>query len=320
MSRQEPLVSIITPARNAAAYIHETISTVTRQTYANWEWLVSDDNSTDSTVELLRHAAASDHRIKVLISPNPNGLPARARNCSLAAAGGEYLAFLDADDLWEPTKIERQVAYLRSHPEVDGVACLYDLFGDPARVQNESAMMWRPASPVCTRKEIIEHCPFQTSTLVIRRHCYEAIGGMNEDPQLVMEDYEYFVRLLNRFKIHRILEPLSHYRVQPLEKTYSGHALDDQKNRWIAFDIMKRKGLFTKQEAARRSAFLHYEEAKNNLFIFNKPFRRHLVKAMMTGFPTRKAVVMMALSFLPAPLLRKILKALLKHYNARIAS
>jgi teichuronic acid biosynthesis glycosyltransferase TuaG len=110
----QDLVSIITPAFNAAAYMEVTIASVQSQSYANWEMLVVDDCSSDNTMEIVELASAIDPRVR-LIRQFKNGGPAAARNSALKAAKGRWIAFLDSDDLWLPQKLELQLDFQRSH-------------------------------------------------------------------------------------------------------------------------------------------------------------------------------------------------------------
>lgn len=103
-----PTVSVVMPAFNAAATVRGAVQSVLEQTYRCLELLVVDDASTDSTLAILNEAARSDPRIKVISMPSNSGAAA-ARNVGLRAAHGELIAFLDADDLWQPNKLELQV-------------------------------------------------------------------------------------------------------------------------------------------------------------------------------------------------------------------
>lgn len=108
-----PFVSIITPSWNVERLIGETIESVKAQTFGDWELLIADDCSTDQTPEIISRYAAADPRIK-LIRQVRNGGPALARQAAIDHAQGRYLAFLDSDDLWLPTKLERQLAFAQS--------------------------------------------------------------------------------------------------------------------------------------------------------------------------------------------------------------
>lgn len=103
-------VSVVMPAYNAEATIASAMASVCDQTYEDWELILVDDGSTDRTAELAGSAAASDKRIRLIRQRNQG--VAAARNAAIEAATGRYLAFLDADDLWLPTKLERQVGFM----------------------------------------------------------------------------------------------------------------------------------------------------------------------------------------------------------------
>lgn len=108
--RAADLVSIITPAYRAGAFVEATIRSVQDQSFTNWEMLIADDCSPDNTRSVVGACAAVDPRIRLLALPQ-NGGPARARNAALEAASGRWIAFLDSDDLWLPEKLERQLGF-----------------------------------------------------------------------------------------------------------------------------------------------------------------------------------------------------------------
>lgn len=123
-----PLVSIIMPSYNAERHIAEAIRSVQAQTLSDWELLISDDCSTDSTLEIVSELAKKDARIR-LFELECNGGAAKARNNSLASARGRYVAYLDADDLWYPEKLELQIAFMREHAAVFSCAS-YEVIGE----------------------------------------------------------------------------------------------------------------------------------------------------------------------------------------------
>ena len=108
------LVSILTPTFNAEKFIRATIKSVQEQTYENWEMILVDDASTDNTVSIIEDFAQRDNRIKLFkFSENRgNGF---ARNAALNKATGKYIAYLDADDLWFPSKLEKQIQFLNAN-------------------------------------------------------------------------------------------------------------------------------------------------------------------------------------------------------------
>lgn len=106
------LVSIITPMYNAKRYIEKTIESVQRQTYQNWEMIVMDDLSEDGCTEIVKEYAAVDARIKYFCVSEKSGV-AKTRNAAMQQATGQYLSFLDSDDLWQPDKLERQIVLMQ---------------------------------------------------------------------------------------------------------------------------------------------------------------------------------------------------------------
>jgi glycosyltransferase involved in cell wall biosynthesis len=106
-------VAVIIPVYNGESFIRRALDSVRRQTYAPAEIFVVDDGSMDKTLEILQE----EYGDIVTLMNQSRGGPAKARNAAMRAAGSEFLAYLDADDWWEPEKLERQVATLREHPE-----------------------------------------------------------------------------------------------------------------------------------------------------------------------------------------------------------
>jgi len=107
------LVSIIIPVYNAAVYIGETIESVLAQTYCEWELLLVDDGSGDASCEIMEGYAKQDERIRVMCKENEGA--ARARNTGVEKANGRYVAYLDADDLWAPNKLEKEIMFAKEN-------------------------------------------------------------------------------------------------------------------------------------------------------------------------------------------------------------
>ncbi len=114
MADDNGLVSIITPTYNCGQYIEETILSVQAQTYGNWEMIIVDDCSTDNTEAIVTRYAAIDHRIRYIKNEHNMGA-ALTRNRALREARGRWIAFLDSDDLWAPTKLQEQTTFMIEH-------------------------------------------------------------------------------------------------------------------------------------------------------------------------------------------------------------
>ncbi|WP_372872331.1 glycosyltransferase family 2 protein [Shewanella sp.] len=114
---EPPLISIITATYNSSDFILNTYQSISRQTYSNWEWLVTDDCSDDNTFDLLCDIMSNDSRVRVFRNLSNSGA-AVSRNKSLDNASGSYIAFVDSDDIWLPTKLSEQLAFMQDNNEV----------------------------------------------------------------------------------------------------------------------------------------------------------------------------------------------------------
>ena len=108
------LVSIITPTYNSEKFISATIQSIQNQSYSFWELLIIDDGSTDKTTEIISQFSKTDSRIKTILLEQNQGTGI-ARNTGVTQANGRFIAFLDADDLWRPNKLERQLAFMKNN-------------------------------------------------------------------------------------------------------------------------------------------------------------------------------------------------------------
>lgn len=200
------LVSVIMPAFAAERFLPATLASVRAQTFADWECLVVDDASPDRTAELAAQAAAADPRIKPIRQPTNRGVAA-ARNAALAAATGRYVAFLDADDLWLPAKLERQLAFMRETGA--GLSCTAF-----RRIDESGARVGRliPAPRRMTWQRLLKNTAIATLTAMVDR---EKTGpfAMTEARR---DDMILWLTLLRRGCLALGLnEDLARYRVVP---------------------------------------------------------------------------------------------------------
>ncbi|MEO9513942.1 MAG: glycosyltransferase family 2 protein [Flavobacteriaceae bacterium] len=135
MDNQTPLVSIVTPAYNSEKFILETISSIQNQTYQNWELLITDDASSDNTVNIIKKIASKDKRIKCFVNTTNEGA-AVSRNNGLEMAQGRFIAFLDSDDLWYPEKLEKQLAFMIKN-KTPICFTSYDLINEESKALNK---------------------------------------------------------------------------------------------------------------------------------------------------------------------------------------
>ena len=132
-------VTVVTPVWNSEKYIEKTIRSVQDQTYTNWEMIIVDDCSTDCTVEIIEKIARSDNRIKVL-QQSVNSGAAKARNRSVLEGQGRFIAYLDADDIWKPEKLEKQVKFMKDN-ELGFSCASYEVIDDEGNSLNKYVHM-----------------------------------------------------------------------------------------------------------------------------------------------------------------------------------
>jgi hypothetical protein len=207
-----PVVSIITPAHNSAAYLRESVDSAIAQSFTDFELLIIDDGSTDGTLALARRLADRDERLRVLARPNRGGVSA-ARNLGMREARGAYFALLDSDDVWHPTFLAAQMEILNRLPGVDVVSGnAYNLGGGlDGQTLSSVGSDRRPIRLI----DMLEHEDAVCIMSVLRRGVYETIGGFDETMNY-SEDYDFWIRAaLAGFRFVQNPVPLAHYRRRP---------------------------------------------------------------------------------------------------------
>jgi glycosyltransferase involved in cell wall biosynthesis len=208
-----PLVSVVVPAFNAAKTIQETLHSISQQAYGTLEIIVVDDGSTDDTAAIARRHSLDDPRFRVI--SRPNGGVAAARNEGIRASKGEFVAFIDADDLWHPTKIAKQLETLLSGgPEM---ALVYSPF---RLIDSDGKVLASPhkygVSGWVLYRHFYSNLVGNGSALLIRRKVLEEFGGF--DPWLKRqgaegcEDLLLQLRIATRYRFGEVSEYLVGYR------------------------------------------------------------------------------------------------------------
>lgn len=207
-----PLVSVVVPYFNAERFLAEAIESVRAQTYSAWELLLADDGGVDASVEIARGYASRDpDRVVCLSHPDrANHGAAAARNLAIRNARGSYIALLDADDVWLPTKLEEQVALLEAHPDVGMVygnsLYWYGWTGQPAdRARDRVAALGYATDTVVPPPSLLARCLRRTAavpcpcSVVLRREVVERVGAFEESftgPNASAEDLAFFAKVM----------------------------------------------------------------------------------------------------------------------------
>jgi len=199
-----PKVSIVCPVYNSELFLKETIDSVIDQSFIDWELILIDDCSTDASRVIIESARNKDQRIKY-VSLDSNSGPAIARNTGIEIAGGEYIAFIDSDDIWHPLKLEKQIAFMESQGYLFNCSQFIAFNKDSAYI--------RKVPELLNYKRLLLGNPIGTSTAIynckqLGKHYFENIGH---------EDYLYWLTFFESKKIEclTIQEPLVKYRLRP---------------------------------------------------------------------------------------------------------
>lgn len=200
MALHTPLVSIIIPCYNTSAYIEDTLASVYRQSYQNFEIIAIDDGSSDNTLEVLYKCAALESRLKVIAQENTYTV--RARMNAIQHAKGEYLVCLDSDDKLDEAYLEKTINIAENNPDIAVVYSNLHLFGS---VNKKGEL-----KQITIKQLLLNHGMYVSA--LIRKSDFDAVGGF--DISLAhYEDWELFISIAkNGGKIQFIDEPLFYYR------------------------------------------------------------------------------------------------------------
>lgn len=230
VNTQLPLVSVVLPAFNVKNYVGEAIRSVEAQGYENLEIIVVDDGSQDGTADLV--ATEFPH---VRLFRKKNGGAATARNQGIRESRGEYIAFLDADDVWLPGKLHIQIDHLERRPDVDMVCGEFSWWAaNSDGVFPDPAMLFPPLTDCVVdtaqsgwvyHKLLLSNYVW-TSTIVMRRRLVEKIGFYDESLRLG-QDYDYWLRASRESEIHLLKGISALYRKHSESATMRGVAKDN---------------------------------------------------------------------------------------------
>jgi glycosyltransferase involved in cell wall biosynthesis len=212
-----PRVSVIVPAYNAAVYLPFAIDSVLAQTYANWEIVIVDDGSTDNTRAVVdSYRSKLQDKLQYIYQPN-RGLPA-ARNAGLHAARGEFIALLDADDVWLPQRLERGISILDADSGADLVHARVMRINAQGTITGQLKVEPKYMSGSIARHIYTRRAHIICPTVMFRKSCLQTAGWFDESMQAT-EDRDLWFRIALRHKVAYIDEVLAYYRLSPQAMT-----------------------------------------------------------------------------------------------------
>ena len=269
-----PKVSVIIPAYNAMTYLPETLESVLQQTFTDFEVLIVDDGSLDNIVQWAN--GLTDDRVKFIFQSNEG--VSTARNLAISKASGDYIAFLDADDLWEKTKLEKQAQFLDDNPTVGLVATwmiLTDKQGNPGvevKIDFEQGNI---------RKELIEISLIPCGSIpMVRRVCFDKVGLF--DPTLRFgEDWEMWTRIAADYDFGLIKETLVYYRQHSTNSSKNSQQILPDFDRLIEkmFDSVPQELLAIKAKTyGRMNLYIAWKSLENEDYKGARDFSNQAIK------------------------------------------
>ena len=208
----EPLISVVMPVHNGLPFLHESIRSILNQTFRQFEFVILEDDSDDGSFDALREWEGKDNRIRVHRSLQRLGLAASS-NAVVAKSRAQLIARMDADDLCEPDRLERQWAVLRDHPSIAAIGTLsdgVDASGKSVRPRDRWRIVRRSNSP-----------PFPHGSVMMRRSVFDTVGGYDLDSD-GREDQDLFRRMAQHGSVVTLPDVLYHYRYHLQSSSVAG--------------------------------------------------------------------------------------------------
>lgn len=238
----QELVTIVTANYNAEKFIEDTINSVLAQTYPNWEMIIVDDCSTDSSIKIIEQYTKTDNRIR-LIRLDKNSGPAVARNRAIEEANGRYIAFLDSDDLWLPKKLEKQLAFMESNNIAFSYSA-YDLIDEEGSDLGHFSVPEKQSY-----KDLLKTCPIGCLTAI---YDTKILGKVTMPLILKRQDYGLWLKLLKQIEYaYGLNETLAVYRIR--KNSISSNKFKAAQYQWKIYRDVEKLGLFKSVYY-----FLHY--------------------------------------------------------------
>lgn len=210
-----PRVSVLMPAYNSEKYIATAIQSILNQSFADFEFIIVDDASTDKTFEIITQLAATDSRIVMMRNESNQGI-SKNRNKLISLARGEFIAWQDSDDIAKPDRIAKQVAFMEQHSRVGICGGYVEFFND--RVGHRSIRKYDETDKDL-RKKIFRFSPVAQPAAMIRKEVFTTVGNYNED-LAVAEDIDMSFRIGTNYKFGNVPDVVLEYRQHQSSATF----------------------------------------------------------------------------------------------------
>lgn len=301
-----PEVSVIIPTHNDGAFIEEALRSVLNQTFRDFEIIVVNDGSTDGTEKRLEK-----YLDRIVYHYQECQGPSVSRNRALRAAQAPLVAFLDADDVWFPSKLEKQVRFARANPQYGIITTDVQWFNERG-VTNPSLKSKYPISNGFVLERLVLHNWISTSAAMVRRECFDRAGMFDEEPGIFGEDWMMWVRIAANYPVYFLDEILTGRRVR---SDSLGERDPEAQFRNLFRNLEKLRSsvpeLASRPELFREAAYqICVARGERDLQEFNRLAAREKLKQAIGYRPLRlRPWLVLAASWLPAGALRAVKRA-----------
>ena len=301
MKPEIQLASVILPVYNGNKFLHDAINSILNQSHTNLELLIVDDGSTDNSKDIIEEFAEKDNRIRFFMQKN--GGVAAARNVALRAASGEYIGFIDQDDIWHLDKLEIQIAYLEKSPDAVFVHGNIDYIDDQLVPVDKNLYPWdTDASGRCFAR-LFRQNAIAIQTVCLKRKCLETVGLLREDVPGV-DDYEYWLRVSRFFSIEYIDNTFALYRFHGENESHKWHSQDIKRSMVLEGILAQFPDIYSElgtSNVNKQMAELYREIAdefiRQNNYASARPY---LIKALKTSLFRPDTLFKLIISEIPS--------------------
>ncbi|MGA2121748.1 MAG: glycosyltransferase [Methanoregula sp.] len=271
-----PKITVLMSVFNGEKYLREAVESILGQTYTDFEFLIIDDASMDSSSEILRQYA--DPRIRLINNEKNLGLT-KSLNMGIALAEGEYIARMDADDISLPDRFEKQIAFLERTPEIALLGTSNYFIDENGKKTGMQIVRKNPSFDLLCNENQFNH-----GSIIVKKSVVRNLGGYNENFRYV-QDFELWLRIAKEFPVRNLVEPL--YKLR-MHNENIGHLKSEESALYFLFavklntgridqktiDIIKNNGIRYLMPHLTKKEMVYYYDSLANMYIRNGDFKK----------------------------------------------
>ena len=213
-----PLLTVLMPVYNADKFLDESINSILSQTYSDFEMLILDDASTDNSLKIIKAYAREDKRIKVFVNQK-NQQEAKCRNILLKNSKTEFIAWMDADDISLPVKLQTQIDFFKKNPTIDIVSAYSSIFGD------SEGFIRQPLLDIQIKSTFLFNCAVVSSCAMVKMKKIRENKIFYNEKLKSAADFQYWVDCCSFMRFANINRVLYNYRIHPSQDSTANHKI-----------------------------------------------------------------------------------------------